>query len=420
MPKLKILWMSNRVQTGTSDRSTGGWLAAMADGLLNTGEIELANISRGMVEKITRQDYRGICQWVVPYNLKLSPHVITPSNNVIKELVDIVNSFSPDLIHVWGTEDFWGLLTARKYFNKPALLEMQGLKGAIARVFHGGLSSWEQIACIGLKEILRGSTIFQFREQYRKWGFAEQEIIAGNRFITSPSPWMEAQVKAVNNDCTVFHNELALQKPFYVAEPWERVKNHTIFSSASYPSPFKGIHVVIRALAILKKRFPDIKLRIAGAHQRKGLRQDGFVVWLNQEAKRLNVEANISWLGPLTAEEIASELQNCAVCVLPTFIESYCLALAEAMMVGTPTVVSFTGGTSFLSRDQESALFFPPGDEAMCAYHVERLLTDQGFARHISCQAREIAVIRHDYDRIVRNQIEIYRRVINEFHTVVL
>lgn len=172
--------------------------------------------------------------------------------------------------------------------------------------------------------------------------------------------------------------------------------------------------MAIRALSILKNRYPDLQLRIAGAFQRPGLRQEGYVAWLNRESRRLGVEQNLCWLDSIGAQQIAAELQDCAAVVLPTFIEGYCLALAEAMLVGTPAVVSFVGGASLLAQNEESALFFPAGDAAMCAYQIERVLMEQALAERLSRQAREVALVRNNRERIIRRQIEIYEQVVTD------
>ena len=90
------------------------------------------------------------------------------------------------------------------------------------------------------------------------------------------------------------------------------------------------------------------------------------------------------------------------------------MALAEAMMLGVPSVTSFTGGTSFLAHDEVSALFFPPGDEAMCAYQLERVLTDKGLAERLSTAAREIAMKRNDQYKIVYHYLDLYLQVIGD------
>ena len=227
---------------------------------------------------------------------------------------------------------------------------------------------------------------------------------------------MVAQVKVINNNARIFRNERMLRQHFYKWSPWRFSGNPIIFCSAAYPSPFKGLHVAIRSLALLKKRFPNIQMRIAGAHQRPGFRQEGYISWIKREIHRLNIESNITWLGPLSGLEIVEELSNCSAFVLPTFIESYCVALAEAMILGVPTVVSFNGGTSYLASDNETALFFPPGDEAMCAYQLERLLVNPTLSKEISSRARAIALVRHDPYKVACKQIEIYRRVIAELN----
>src|SRR6266496_3489824 len=321
---------------------------------------------------MTRQDYKGITQWVFP-DIHYSLNNGLPQKHYLSNIIESIEKFSPDVVHVWGTELFWGLLSARELIKRPILLELQGVKSAIAKVFSGGLTLKEQFDCIGLKEIIRKTTIPQEQNKFEKWGIFEREIIQGHQFITVQSPWLVAQVRSINGDCQVFRNEFLLQEPFYSASPWQLNKNIKIFCSTSYPSPFKGLHVAIRAIAILKNKYPNIQLRIAGAYPKKGLRQDGFVGWILNESRKLGVESNLLWLGPLTVDEIIDELQNCSVNLTPTFVEGYCLALAEALFLGVPSVVSFTGGTSYLAKDEDTALFFPPGDHVMCAYQVERL-----------------------------------------------
>ena len=47
----------------------------------------------------------------------------------------------------------------------------------------------------------------------------------------------------------------------------------------------------------------------------------------------------------------------------------------------------------------------------MCAYQLERLLTDRDMALRLSLESRKIAQVRNDLRRIVWRQLEIYRRV---------
>lgn len=409
---MKVLWLSNKVQSGQDLGKTGTWLDSMAQGLVQSGQVQLANIAMGPVHQIAQQDAGNITQWVIPAGVMLHLRNGLPPMTIVDDICRVVKEFAPDIVHVWGTETFWGLLSARRLIQHPTLLEMQGVKSAIARVYHGDLTWGEQIACIGIKEIVRGNTIPQGRSRFSTWACFEHEIVAGQPFITAQSPWLEAQIRVINSQCHIFHNDFALRQPFYLAAPWQPNEQAVIFCSASYPSPFKGIHIAVRALALLKRRFPAIQLRIAGALQRPGLRQEGYMAWVNREARRLGVEQNIQWLGALSADQIVAEIQQCAVVFLPTFIEGYSLALAEAMAIGAPTVVSYVGGATHLARDEDSALYFSPGDVKMAAYQIGRLLTDLRLAARLGMHARTVALERNDPERIIRRQFEIYHSVL--------
>jgi glycosyltransferase involved in cell wall biosynthesis len=153
-------------------------------------------------------------------------------------------------------------------------------------------------------------------------------------------------------------------------------------------------------------------MRIAGTLQRPGLRQEGYVAWVNREAKRLGVHQDVDWLGPLPANRIVAELQRCAAVIVPTFVEGYCLALAEAMAIGAPAAVAYVGGAAHLAVDEASALYFSPGDAEMAAFQVSRILTDQALASRLSREARKTALARHEQARITGRQMEIYRNIL--------
>jgi glycosyltransferase involved in cell wall biosynthesis len=407
---MKILWLSNKILSDRDTGTTGTWLDAMAQGLVDSGQIEMGNISTGCVKEVTRQDWGPVSQWIVPNGSKLNKKGL-PDSKIVAMVIDIIEKFSPDLVHIWGTESYWGILSANKMIRSKTLLEMQGLKRAIAKVYSGDLSIAEQISCIGLKEIFRQSFILNGQQQFQRWGKVEEFIIGNHKFITTQSLWMDSHITALNNSSKIFHTDRILRQAFYRSELWQYSGDPVIFCTAAYSSPFKGLHNAIRAIVILKQRYPDIQLRIAGAHQRTGMRRDGYIAWICNEIKRAGIESNVVWLGALSADQLVDHLLKCSAMVLPTYIESYCLALAEAMLLGVPTVVSYTGGTSWLAKDEVSALFFPPGDEEMCAFQLERVIEDKLLSNQLSMNARMSALQRHNPQAVVMNQLEIYRQV---------
>lgn len=393
---------------------TGTWLHAMADGLVNSGRITLGNITTGRVSELTRLDGEGVTQWIAPAVRKVGKDGL-PNTKVVAGYLSAIEQFNPDIIHVWGAETFPGLLTARGVVKHPALLEIQGLKGPWAELYHGGLTLIEQLRCIGPKEIVRGSTIFQVSAFFRKWGVFEQEIMSKHRFITAPSPWMAAHALAAKSDARLFQNEIPLRKELLSCEAWSFTGAPIIFCSSSSPHPYKGLHTLVRAAKILRVHFPNLQIRIAGAHQAQSLRLSGYIRWLNGEIRRAGLESNVYWLGSIDAARLCKELAESSVAVFPSYAESYGVAHAEAMTIGTPSVCSFNGGSANLAEDGKTALFFPAGDHVVCADHVKRLFESRDLSESLSRTARSVAFRRHNLAAIVERQLQIYQDVLREY-----
>lgn len=410
---MKVLWLSNKSLFDTRLGETGTWLDALSGILTSRGKIDLRNFCFGDVDVVTKYEREWLSEWVFP-KPKLIKNLSNFDPQSRSHLKVAINEFSPDLIHIWGTETLWGQFAKDCQFDSPVLLEMQGLKGAISKVYEGGLSWYDAISCIGLKELLRKNTIFNLKQKYKDWGVIEKNVITANQFIAVQSRWTESQVKAFNKEAVIYYSDRTLRPEFYGTKIWENTSKKIIFCSCAYSSPFKGLHIAVRALSILQKSYPDIELRIAGAHQRDGIRRDGYISWVCKEISRLGLDSNVRWLGPLSASDLVEELVVSSAFVLPSFIESYCLALAESMILGVPSVVGYSGGASWLAKDEETALFFPPGDEEMCAFQIDRVLSDSSLSLQLSDAARKVALKRHDLDSLVERQIKTYQDVIQK------
>ena len=407
---MRILWLSNTTLSGRDAVISGTWLGALARTLTASGEVDLCAIAFGEGDAPTRRDDGIIQQWrVQPTDLGRDG---LPPGRIVSGIIKVVNDYAPDIVHVWGTESYWGLLTARGLLGYPALLEIQGLKEPCVRVYAGGLTLKEQSSCIGRQEIIHRRSIAAGRRRFGRWSPFEREIIAGHRYITTQSPWVEAWVRATNTSAQLFHTELALREPFYTAQPWSGHDGATVFCSAAYSVPFKGVHDAVRALAVLTRRLPHARLRVAGPPLPVETRRDGYAAWMHRLAASLGVADRIDWLGPLSAADVVAELQACSAMVMPSHCESYGMAMAEALYLGVPVVSAHAGGADWLARDGESALFFSAGDEAMCSYQLERVLTDRRLALALSRNARSAALTRNDLSSVVAGQLQRYRSVL--------
>lgn len=80
-------------------------------------------------------------------------------------------------------------------------------------------------------------------------------------------------------------------------------------------------------------------------------------------------------------------MHNANAVVIPSFVESYCVAAKESLTVGVPTVISFSGAMPELAIHEKTALFFPPGDALICSNALEKFIVDKEYAKLISQNA---------------------------------
>ena len=152
---------------------------------------------------------------------------------------------------------------------------------------------------------------------------------------------------------------------------------------------------------------------IAGELQ-SGIRISGFSKFLIKYIKTHKLTDSISFIGALNASQLTEQLQKASVFVNPSYVESYSLVIAEAMMIGTPTVATFAGAMTELGKDNESILYFPKGDYIMCAQKIINLLDNPILATTISAKAQEIANNRNDIATITQKQLKIYSTILGK------
>lgn len=392
--------------------ATGTWSHSMATELVKSGEIELFNITQARVKSTIREDFSSIKQWVIPSS-KLNRKGL-PKKSIIRDIIKISEEVKPDIIHIWGTESFWGLLKARNFISGKVILEIQGLKSEIHKYFYSGLTFKDIIATIGLREIIKPSdSIIKQKASFYRWGEFEKEIIENHSFITTQSDWVRSHVRNINKDAELFETKMLLRDEFVNSLKWEfdSCQPYSVFTTFSSIVSYKGLHVLINAIAILRDEFPSVKLNIAGSTGRQGILGYGYYNWIKRRISKLGIEENINFLGSINAEEIVKKLHSANVTVIPSFVESYCMALDEAIHVGTPTVASFAGAMPELGIHKETVYYFHSGDPVMCANAIGAFFRNRSFSEEVSVKAYNSR--RANSDKYKR-QLEIYRNVLSQ------
>lgn len=418
---MKVLWLSNCILTDSTSKATGTWLFAISRELCKRENIQMANITiSGSINKVTRDDCNNIKQWILPYKLGRFNKPSLPNKALILQVQEVINEYNPDIIHIWGIELFWGLLVSEGYIDKnKTIIEIQGINSVWADYVYADLTFKDLLSCVRLKELICPSfTIFSTKKRLKSYYNQDKRILSSCKYISTQSDWTRGQIfPFISKDSMVLETLRPLREAFLKSKQWSASNldnKFTIFAFSSGASPLKGMHIVIKALSILSRKYPNIKLRIAGGYQHgfPCYKKAGYVKYIEKLICTLNLRGKVEFLGSLDENQLVNEMQNASIMVQPSFVESYCAALAEGMAVGIPCVVAYAGAMPELAVDGESALYYSPSDYVDCANKIMRLYENKGFAQSISNSARSIALNRNDIVRVVDRQISLYENVL--------
>lgn len=363
---MKILWFCNYRFSNEAIKTTGTWLKVMGEALSKEKDIELVNITNGISNEIVIEYVNGVRQYVLPF---VKSHCNDlPKPQIVSQIEIIIEREQPDIIHVWGTESYWGLITKNYVHRFKVLLEIQGILYQIKQQFYGGLTPREIIGCTGLKEIIKPKSHLLYQYYFcTRNAQNEKEIIKNHSLISVQSGWSQRSVLGINSGAKIFNSLRPLRQEFISGfGTWSRQSSGKIFTSAAALHTFKALHIAIRALKILISNGINVSLNIVGPLS-KGIRKSGYQRYLMRLIKDLKLEAYVNWLGALDAGEILRELQTSDVVLIPSFTESYCMVLYESLSIGVPVVCSYAGAMPEIASNSSSVYYFQPGDYMIAA-----------------------------------------------------
>lgn len=408
---MRILWMSSVQLSTQRTLISGTWIPGLFSLLKQYyPTLEIINLTKGDVSRATRVESNNLVEWIIPAKTKMTV-------SIINEIETVIKNEKPDIIQVWGTEDIWGTFPfQQKVPEIPAILEIQGILSSVSEEFYGGLTPMELFRCWNIKEFLKpSSSLPAIRRLYTKNIPRENSILRNFNNIGVQSEWSAAVVRTINRTARLYKSGIALRPPFYESDKWtigDKNSNRIrIFSTALMGQPLKGAYILFKAFAIVKKRFPNAELVIAGVKE-EGIRKSGFCRMLTRFAKKNGFIGSIRLLGTVNAKQLADQYRTASVFVNPSNWESYSVVTAEAMYIGCPTVASYSGAMPELGLDN-SVLYFPKGDFRICASHIINILENSKLALELSNKSIIVGEYRQSRARIAEKQMETYLQLAN-------
>ena len=141
---------------------------------------------------------------------------------------------------------------------------------------------------------------------------------------------------------------------------------YRLMTTASADAPLKGLSHLLRALAVLRPDYPDIRLTLVGRPKPDGETQ--------RLINALGLADCIDCCKGISHEAMVEKYARATVAVVPSMYEGFGLPAVEAMACGVPLVSTSGGALAEVVAD--AALVVSPGDGDALAQQIKRLFDD--------------------------------------------
>ena len=422
---MRILWIANSMMTEIAKESNrkagfgGGWIPSMSERIRNLPDVELAITVFGNVRKLCIVEKENIVYYIFPIFKGLYKN--GGGDKAFRTWRVIIDSFHPDVIHIYGTEQPTTIELVRNFKDIPIVVSLQGILSEYYKHYYGDMEFKDIIYNTTIADVIFGSSGYFGRKKFGKNIRYEKEILNNVKYVEGRTTWDRCVALSLNDKLKYYKCSRMLRSQFYKSEKWklDEIIPHTIFiHQGNYA--IKGLHFILPAIAMLKKKYPDIKLEIAGQDptKRKGIKGklsiNGYSKYIKKLADKLGVQDSIKYVGSMGPEQIIDKLKKTNVMVIPSAIENSPNSLAEAMIIGTPCIASDVGGNSEMLDYGACGIVYPYNDSVMLANSIDTIFSNPQLNQEYSNRSIKRAEENHEPNKLEHDLLDIYSDIIDE------
>ena len=203
---------------------------------------------------------------------------------------------------------------------------------------------------------------FYFIQGFEDWidGFNAKKVLATYHYNIQKiviSSWLQEIVEKEGLSCVKVPNGFDFNE-FKCVNPTDE-RNPFSVAMLYNTNPAKGVEYSFKALEIVKKRYPQLKVNVFGVYPRPSDMPDWYNYYQSPNIEKLN------WI-----------YNNSAVYVATSVNEGWGLTVGEAMICGCAVVCTNAKGFLEMAEDGKNALVTPIKDAEATANAVIRLIQD--------------------------------------------
>jgi len=171
---------------------------------------------------------------------------------------------------------------------------------------------------------------------------------------------------------------------------------------------YKNVQIILKALKIVKKKFPQVSFIIIG---------DGpYRKTLEELVDNLQLENNVSFKGTVIDEVEKNKLIACSQALLhPSYYESFGLIILEAFSQKKPAIVSDLKPLSEIVEHKKTGLVVPPHNEKEWAKTLEYALSHPQDIAKMGERGRKVLEEHYNQDVFWKRISKMYQDVNNKW-----
>jgi len=415
---MKILWFTNTEcsagkKLNLNNRS-GGWLSSLEEEVNSKTKIDLSICFYSRVDippfKHGRTQFYPVYRHSQRSKIARLKNRLLPKSNEENELISLLNVVemsNPDLIHIHGSENNFGLIQNK--VKIPVVISMQGILNSISEKYFSGVPYSVVKKHEGILRKLVGGGIDRSYKVFLKNANREKLILKNAKHIMGRTDY-DRRIARVLAPKSVYYIENEILRPAFYKVSWDKKKfsNSIQLVTTLSDGLYKGFDTVAQTSNILVNN-TDIKF----LWNVIGLKENAKIVKIVKNWKHLDIaNMNIKFHGHLNEREIVQILLESDIYCQTSHIDNSPNSLSEAMMMGMPCIATFAGGTCSLLKDGQEGILVQEGDPWVLVGAILELSKNIEKAIRLGKNARKVANYRHDKTKIVNDLQDIYKKIL--------
>lgn len=177
----------------------------------------------------------------------------------------------------------------------------------------------------------------------------------------------------------------------------------------------KGVLELPSIFSKVREQYPNAQLVLIGSDS-YDIQTKSQSTWKLVQQKCFDYGlGTISYLGKIPYQEIQEYIKKAHICVFPSFAETLGMVTIEAMALQKPVVNSNMGWAQELIVDEENGYLVHPKNHEAFADRIVSLLQHENLCKTIGNKARTRVETIFNIDKIVNQNIDFYKTIINKF-----